>query len=134
MRCDGERARAVREKYIKASENADADALTRLLLQDASIEAPPIRAWFKGVENCVPVLRNRVIGEPGRWRVFPIAGGANGLPALAGYLRDGEGRYQPYGVTLLKVVGDHISRIVSFGDPELLPVFGFENAVLEQGA
>jgi RNA polymerase sigma-70 factor, ECF subfamily len=124
------RARAVLENYIKAFENADADALTRLLLQDASIEAPPIRAWFKGVENCIPVLRNRVIGEPGLWRMFPIEGGANGNPAIAGYLRDNEGRYQPYGIVVLEIIGDRIGRIVSFGDPRLLPFFGFENATL----
>jgi len=126
------RARAVLERYIKAFENADADALTRLLLQDASIEAPPIRAWFKGIENCIPVLRDRVIGVPGLWRMFPVEGGANGCPAVAGYLRDDEGRYQPYGVVVLEVVGDRIARIVSFGDPRLLPFFGFENGVLPE--
>jgi RNA polymerase sigma-70 factor (ECF subfamily) len=127
-------AKAVLERYIKAFENADADALTQLLLHDASIEAPPIRAWFKGVEHCVPILRDRVIGEPGLWRMFPVEGGANGNPAIAGYLRDNEGRYQPYGVVVLEVVGDQISRIVSFGDPRLLPFFGFENAALAEGA
>ena len=125
-------ARAVLEKYIKAFENADADALTQLLLQDATIEAPPIRAWFKGLRHCVPILRDRVIGEPGLWRMFPVEGGANGNPAAAGYLRDGEGRYQPYGVVVLEVVGDQIRRIVSFGDPRLLPFFGFENGALTQ--
>ena len=62
-----------------------------------------------------------------------IAGGANGNPAIAGYLRDEQGRYQPYGVVVLEVVGDRISRIVSFGDPRLLPFFGFENGALEEG-
>ncbi|MEY9927569.1 RNA polymerase sigma-70 factor (ECF subfamily) [Catenulispora sp. GP43] len=116
-------ARAVLAKYIKAFENADADALTRLLLQDASIEAPPIRAWFKGVETCIPVLRDHVLGDPGLWRMVPVAGGANGHPAAVGYLRDEEGRYQPYGVIVLDVVGDRIRRIVSFGDPDLVAVF-----------
>ncbi|WP_194925662.1 maleylpyruvate isomerase N-terminal domain-containing protein [Catenulispora pinisilvae] len=51
--------------------------------------------------------------------------------AATGYLRDDRGRYQPYGVVVLEVVGDHIRRIVSFGDPRLLPVFGFENAALD---
>ena len=126
------RARAVLESYIKAFENADADALARLLLQDTSIEAPPIRAWFQGLEHCLPVLRDRVIAEPGLWRMFPVEGGANGDPAIAGYLRDDEGRYQPYGIVVLEVVGDRIGRIVSFGDPRLLPFFGFDNATLPE--
>lgn len=121
-------ARAVLERYIKAFENADADALQQLLVQDATIEAPPMRAWFQGVQKCVPVLRDHVMGEPGRWRMFPIPGGANGSPAAAGYLRTEDGWYRPYGVVVLDVVGDRIARITSFGDPALLPVFGFENA------
>jgi RNA polymerase sigma-70 factor, ECF subfamily len=116
-------ARAVLTKYIKAFENADADALTRLLLQDASIEAPPIRAWFQGVEHCIPVLRDHVLGDPGLWRMVPVAGGANGQPAAVGYLRDEQGGYQPYGVIVLDVVGDRVRRIVSFGDPRLVAVF-----------
>ncbi|WP_194916966.1 sigma-70 family RNA polymerase sigma factor [Catenulispora rubra] len=124
-------AKAVLNRYIKAFENSDADALTRLLLHDAAIEAPPIRAWFKGVENCIPVLRDRVLGTPGMWRMFPIAGGANGSPAVAGYLRDAEGRYQPYGIVVLEIVGDRVERIVSFGDPRLFPVFGFEMSPLK---
>jgi RNA polymerase sigma-70 factor (ECF subfamily) len=117
-------ARAVLDRYIKAFENADADALKHLLLQDAAIEAPPMRAWFKGLANCLPVLRDQVLGEPGRWRMVPVAGGANGHPAAVGYLRDAEGEYQPYGVIVLEVVGDGIRRIVSFGDPDLVRVFG----------
>jgi RNA polymerase sigma-70 factor (ECF subfamily) len=124
------RARAVLDRYIEAFENADADTLKHLLVQDASIEAPPLRAWFKGLENCLPVLRDWVLGEPGDWRMVPIPGGANGCPAAAGYRRDDEGRYQPYGVIVLEVVGERISRIVSFGEPELLPVFGFDQADL----
>jgi RNA polymerase sigma-70 factor (ECF subfamily) len=123
----------VLNRYIKAFENPDADALKRLLLHDATIEAPPIRAWFRGVENCLPVLRDRVIGTPGLWRMFPIEGGANGWPAVAGYLRDAEGVYRGYGVVVLEVVGDQIGRIVSFGDPRLLSVFGFEDVLLERG-
>jgi len=63
--------------------------------------------------------------------MFPVPGGANGSPAAAGYLRDEDGRYQPYGIIVLEVTGDRISRIVSFGDPNLLPAFGFEKNALK---
>jgi RNA polymerase sigma-70 factor (ECF subfamily) len=121
-------ARAVLDLYIKAFENADAEVLKDLLLRDATIEAPPLRAWFKGRATCVPLLRDRVFGEPGLWRMVPVPAGANGCPAAAVYLRDDKGTYQPYGIVVLEVVGAQISRIVSFDDPELLPVFGFEQA------
>ena len=119
-------ARAVLDSYIKAFENADADLLRRLLLRDATIEAPPVRAWFSGRATCVPVLRDRVMGEPGRWRMLPASSGANGHPAAGVYLRDEYGEYRPYGVVVLEVVGDRVGRIISFDDPRLLAVFGFE--------
>jgi RNA polymerase sigma-70 factor (ECF subfamily) len=117
------RARALLDQYIAAFENADAAALERLLLADAIIEAPPLRTWFAGRHTCVPFLRSRVLGSPGDWRM--LATSANGQPATAAYTRDQHGNYRPYGICVLTVTGAGIRRITSFGDPELLTVFGF---------
>ena len=121
-------ARAVLERYIKAFENADADALQQLLVQDAAIEAPPMRAWFQGVQKCVAGPAGPRHGRAGavahvsRHRRRERLSGGCGIPARR------ERLYRPYGVVVLDVVGDRIARITSFGDPALLPVFGFENA------
>ncbi|MEP7026013.1 MAG: RNA polymerase subunit sigma-70, partial [Actinomycetota bacterium] len=80
------RARALLDRYIMAFENADAAALERLLLADATIEAPPLRTWFTGRKTCVPFLRDYVLGSPGNWRM--LATSANGQPAAAAYTRD----------------------------------------------
>jgi RNA polymerase sigma-70 factor, ECF subfamily len=117
------RARALLDQYIEAFENADAAALERLLLADVTLEATPLRTWFTGRRNCVPFLRKHVLGSPGDWRMLPTS--ANGQPAAAEYFRDQHGHYQPYGILVLTVTGDGISRISSFGDPSLLTVFGF---------
>lgn len=122
-------ARAVLEDYIKAFEAADAQGLADLLLHDTTMEAPPMRAWFQGLATCIPVLRDRVLGEPGQWRMFPVPGGANGGAAAAAYVRDETGTHRPYGVVVLEVTGDSVSRIVSFGNPELLRVFGFPSSL-----
>ena len=50
----GSQARALLEQYIAAFENADATALERLLLEDATIEAPPLRTWFAGRRPVCP--------------------------------------------------------------------------------
>jgi len=116
-------ARALLDQYIAAFENADAAALERLLLADATIEAPPLRTWFAGRKTCVPFLRDRVLGSPGDWRM--LATSANGQPATAAYTRDQHGGYQPYGICVLTVTSQGISRVSSFGDPGLITVFGF---------
>ena len=116
-------ARALLDQYIAAFENADAAALERLLVEDATIEAPPLRTWFAGRKTCVPFLRDYVLGAPGDWRM--LATSANGQPAAAAYNRGRPGNYQPYGICVLTVTGQGIRRIISFGEPGLLTLFGF---------
>jgi RNA polymerase sigma-70 factor (ECF subfamily) len=116
-------ARAFLDQYIAAFENADAPALERLLLLDATLEATPLRTWFSGRTTCMPYLRDHVLGSPGDWRM--LATSANGQPAAVAYIRDQHGAYQPYGIVVLTVTGEGISRVVSFGDPTLVTMFGF---------
>jgi RNA polymerase sigma-70 factor (ECF subfamily) len=118
------RARALLDQYIAAFENADAAALERLLLADATLEATPLRTWFAGRSTCIPFLRNHLLGSPGDWRM--LATSANGQPAAAVYARDQQGNYQPYGVCVLTVTDAGIRRISSFGEPGLVTLFGFE--------
>jgi RNA polymerase sigma-70 factor (ECF subfamily) len=120
-------ARALLDRYIAAFENADAGALERLLLEDATIEATPLRTWFAGRERCLPFLRDTLLGRPGDWRM--LATSANGQPAAAAYVRDQDGRYAAYGICVLTVTDAGIQRISSFGDPELVTAFGFQPAL-----
>jgi RNA polymerase sigma-70 factor, ECF subfamily len=115
-------ARALLDQYIAAFENADTTALERLLLEDAAIEATPLRTWFAGRKTCVPFLRT-LMGAPGDWRM--LATSANGQPAAVAYTRDEHGTYQPYGVCVLTVTSEGIRQVSSFGDPGLVTLFGF---------
>jgi RNA polymerase sigma-70 factor (ECF subfamily) len=117
------RARELLDQYIVAFENADAAALERLLLEDATLEATPLRTWFAGRTTCVPFLRDHLLGSPGDWRM--VATSANGQPAAAAYTRDRNGTFQPYGICVLTVTTAGIRRISSFGDPRLVTRFGF---------
>ncbi|MGD0706020.1 MAG: RNA polymerase subunit sigma-70 [Trebonia sp.] len=116
-------ARVLLDRYIAAFENADAAALERLLLDDASLEATPFSTWYAGRKTCVPFLRERVLGSPGFWRMLPAS--ANGQLAAAGWNRDADGVYQPYGVVVLSVTSEGVRQVRSFGDPRLVAVFGF---------
>jgi RNA polymerase sigma-70 factor, ECF subfamily len=129
---DEPRARELLQRYIAAFENADAAELERLLVEDVTLEATPMRSWFAGRKTCVPFLRVHVLGAPGTWRLYPTH--ANGQLAFVGYVRDATGVHQPYGVTVLTVVDEGISRVTSFGDPHLVTIFGFPSRPPELSA
>jgi RNA polymerase sigma-70 factor (ECF subfamily) len=116
-------ARALLDRYIAAFENADAAALQRLLCQDVTLEATPLRTWFAGLETCLPFLTAQILGAPGDWRMIPSS--ANGQPAAVAYRRGpAGGARQPYGVVMLTATAGGISAIRSFGDPGLVARFG----------
>lgn len=125
---DAPRARVLLDEYIAAFENSDVRALERLLVDDVTLEATPLRTWFAGRRTCIPFLRDQLLGPPGTWRL--IATAANTQPAAGVYRRDVAGTYRPYGVCVLTVTDAGIERITSFGDPDLLTTFGFGAAPL----
>ncbi|TDT97782.1 RNA polymerase ECF family sigma subunit [Streptomyces sp. 846.5] len=116
-------ARALLDLYIAAFQNADTLLLEKLLCQEATLEATPFRTWFAGRRTCVSFLSGQILGAPGDWRMLPT--GANGQPAAIGYRRDPDGVHRAYGVVVLSVRADGVVGVVSFGDPALVPAFGF---------
>jgi RNA polymerase sigma-70 factor, ECF subfamily len=114
--------RDLADRYAAAFENADLTELVAILREDAVLEMPPLPGWFRGRDAIAGFLGARVLGRPGDWRMVPTA--ANGQPAFAAYLRDGDGRHHAHGICVLTLTGTHVSRIVSFNDPGLFPAFG----------
>jgi RNA polymerase sigma-70 factor (ECF subfamily) len=115
--------RELLESYVAAFEAADPVTLERLLRQDATLEAPPLRTWYAGIRTCLPYMRTHVMGSPRHWRMFPTR--ANGQPAVAAYYRSADDHYLPYGIVVLTAASDGISAITAFGDPDLVSAFGF---------
>jgi RNA polymerase sigma-70 factor (ECF subfamily) len=116
------RHRSLLERYVAAFENADIDALMRLLLDDAVLEMPPIPTWFAGRETIGRFLATHVLGAPGHFRMLPTA--ANGQLALGAYLRGRDGVHRGHGIDVLTLRGGGIARITAFNDAGLLAVFG----------
>ncbi|MEJ2857716.1 MULTISPECIES: sigma-70 family RNA polymerase sigma factor [unclassified Saccharothrix] len=115
--------RSLLDRYITAFENADTAGLQRLLSEDAALEATPTTTWFAGLSTCLPFLADQVLGAPGDWRMFPTR--ANGQPAAVAYRRGEDGVHHAYGVVVLTAGRAGITRIHSFGDPDLVSCFGF---------
>ncbi len=106
-------ARALLDQYIAAFETADANALARVLREDAALEMTPSRTWFAGRSTCMRYL-TRVLGAPADWRMTPT--NANGQPAALAYRRSEHGAYEPFAIVLLTTTSTGISRITLFGN------------------
>jgi RNA polymerase sigma-70 factor (ECF subfamily) len=118
---DDPQLRLILDRYARAIEDADVPALRQLFDEDLVLEATPNRTWFAGISTCLPFLERHVFATD-RWRMLPTR--ANGQPAMVGYVSDGDGVYRPYGVTVLTVAANRITRIHSFGEPALVATFG----------
>ena len=114
--------RALVGRYAMAIENADVAALVELLHEDATLEMPPMTAWFRGRDNVGLFLGTEVLTSPGVFTPVPAA--ANGQPALAIYRRAEDGTRRAYCVQVLALRGSRIGGIVAFLDPGLFPAFG----------
>jgi RNA polymerase sigma-70 factor (ECF subfamily) len=116
------RARELLDLYMDAFEKADVSLLEVALREDAALEMVGSRTWFAGNATCLPFLVAQALGGPGDWRMVPIA--ANGQPAAAAFLRGEDGLHHAYGIAVLDVTAAGIARIVVFGDPGLVTLFG----------
>ncbi|WP_433431889.1 sigma-70 family RNA polymerase sigma factor [Nonomuraea sp. CA-141351] len=123
---DEEALRALLDGYVDAFTRADAAALVSLLRADVELEMPPIPTWFTGQGAVLEFLSHQVLRRDG-WRMTPTR--ANGQPAFVIYERQGDGRYAAYGVQVLTLIGNRISRITAFIDASLVPTFGLAPAL-----
>jgi RNA polymerase sigma-70 factor (ECF subfamily) len=111
--------RALLDGYAEAFAHADIAALTRLLTQEASWEMPPIPTWFTGRDTITRFLAPRLAG--GGYRMAPTR--ANGQPAFAVYLPAVDGVHRAHAIQVLTVTDRGITRVVSFHNPALFPMF-----------
>ena len=124
--------RALLDRFATAFQNADVTAVVRLLREDAVFEMPPEVTWFTGRELIGRFLQARVLTEPGRFQMIPVA--ANGQPALAVYIRDHDGGYRAYAICVLTIAASRVARVSSFNDPGLFATFGLPQAAAPAAA
>jgi RNA polymerase sigma-70 factor (ECF subfamily) len=125
--------RAVREtieRYIRAFESADVDALVTLLTDDAVLEMPPVPLWYAGRRDYGRFIARIFTLRGGGWRMIPAR--ANGQPALAAYCPDDTGALRLHTLQVLTVTAGGIARNVVFQDPRVFEAFRLAK-VLEPG-
>jgi RNA polymerase sigma-70 factor (ECF subfamily) len=103
------------ERFIDAHERCDAAAALSVAAQDIRVTMPPAPMCFDGHDALVPLLE-RAFGPDrhGDWRLLPTA--VNRMPAAAAYLRrPGDSVFRGFKLDVLRVEGDRIAEITTFG-------------------
>jgi RNA polymerase sigma-70 factor (ECF subfamily) len=116
--------RELLERYVKAFEEYDFDALTSLIREDAKQSMPPYDLWLSGREDIFTWWAGPGITCKGS-RVVPVAN-ANGSPAFGQYRPSptGDG-YEPWALQVLELSGGRIGELTFFLETEtLFPLFG----------
>ncbi|MGZ4461960.1 MAG: sigma-70 family RNA polymerase sigma factor [Gaiellaceae bacterium] len=115
--------RALLERYVKAFERYDMDALVALIREDATQSMPPYDLWLSGRADIMSWWFGPGIGCRGS-RVIPV-GTANGSPAFGQYKPSPEGGHEPWALQVVELSGHRIVEFTFFLDTErLFPLFG----------
>jgi RNA polymerase sigma-70 factor, ECF subfamily len=124
-----EQLRALVERYMRAWENGDVDALLRLLTDDATVSMPPRPSWYRGRLAICDFLRAGPCAAPGRWRRLRTSFNGQLAFAVYGPGREG-GRYPAYALEVLTLDDDgRVAGVVSFQEPGVLERFGMPSEV-----
>ncbi|MEJ3651414.1 sigma-70 family RNA polymerase sigma factor [Actinomycetes bacterium KLBMP 9759] len=110
---------AVVERFVRAWESADLDALV-LLTDDVFMSMPPIPYEYEG-RDVVARFCASIFRAGRRFDLVPTR--ANGQPAFGAYLRTPSGVGRGAGLYVLTLSGDRISAMTRF-EKDVLPSFG----------
>ena len=116
--------RELLERYVKAFERYDIEALTALIHEDATQSMPPYDLWLTGRDDIFAWWWGPGIGCKDS-RVIPTIA-ANGSPAFGQYKPSETGSgFDPWALQVLEVSGGRIVELTFFlGTETLFPLFG----------
>ena len=103
------------DAFIDAHQRCDAAAALAVAATDIRVTMPPAPLCWDGRDTLAPLLE-RAFGpeRDGDWLLVPTA--ANRMPAAASYLRrPGDTAYRGFKLDVLRVEGDRIAEITTFG-------------------
>ena len=106
-------------RFIDSHERGDAEAALAAITDDIRITMPPHPYLYEGREAMKGLLARAFEGA-GEWRLVPTR--ANRMPAAASYYRvHGEDTFRAFKIDVLRVRGDKIAEVTTFGSVMFAP-------------
>jgi RNA polymerase sigma-70 factor (ECF subfamily) len=100
---------------MDAHESGDTSGFAAMLREDVRVTMPPLPEIYDGIEALQPLWERAFdTAQFGEWKL--VAARVNRMPAAASYLRrEGETEFRPFKLDVLRVEGDRIAEITTFG-------------------
>jgi RNA polymerase sigma-70 factor (TIGR02960 family) len=117
------------EKFVRAYEAADVDAVVALLTDDVFTSMPPIPFEYVGPEAAARFFGS-IFGAGRRFTLVPTR--ANGQPAVGAYVLAPDGLRHAAGLFVLQLAGDRICAMTRF-ENTVLPWFGLPRSLPDLG-
>jgi RNA polymerase sigma-70 factor (ECF subfamily) len=125
---DSAAERVLVQRFVRAFEAGDVDALVELLTADVNLSMPPVPLEYQG-RDVVGRFHAIMFGRGRLYRLVPTR--ANGQPAFATYLRAPTGGIRHgAGLLVLTLAGDRISAMTRF-ESNALRWFGLPRSMPE---
>jgi len=116
--------RALLNRYVEATERADASGLAELIRDDARFTMPPEPGVWIGADAMVAAWTEGGFGTEDFGDVRCLVTRANLQPAVAAYVRSpGDDQYRPLALDVLRIADGKIADITTF-PPKLFAGFG----------
>jgi RNA polymerase sigma-70 factor (ECF subfamily) len=126
------RLRELVDRYVRAWENGDVDAVAALLAEDATITMPPRPTWYRGRDAVASFLEAFPLAGANRSLLIPAR--INAQVAFGHYLWDPRaGTYLAHGVNVLSLRGARIADITTFLTPEVFGRFELPERLVGPG-
>ena len=108
--------------YIAAFEAYDIDRLVAMFTAEAIWEMPPFDSWYQGPDAIGSLVHHQCpAAGPGDMKFLSLR--ANGQPAAAMYMRDGD-RHVAFQLHVIDLAANRVSHVVAFLDTALFAKFG----------
>jgi RNA polymerase sigma-70 factor (ECF subfamily) len=110
------------ERFTRAYQAGDVQAIIALLTEDISLTMPPHPLQYQGRDLAARYLATTAFRPGRRSRLIPTR--ANGQPAFGVYVQDPQARvWHAAGLIVLTLTGSKVSAMTGF-DTSTLPYFG----------
>jgi len=105
---------ALLERYVRAWDNGDLNAIVALLHDDVTLSMPPSPTWISGRAAVMRFFMNRVEQAAREHRFRAVVAGANGADSVAFYRREEGGPARFFALQVLETKDERIRVIDHF--------------------